>query len=100
MLEDIPGVVDHPCQCHGSTYVPTPADCICQATERFVRAYGYDEKGELPRLTPEQRTWMLDEVGRVEGYSRDEHEADTDRWLAKTVLSAWRDHARDKGTYR
>jgi hypothetical protein len=98
-VDAIPGVTSQPCQCHGSVWVPTAKDCICPPTERFIRAYSHDENGELPALTPEQRAWMLDQIGRVEGYTRAEHENDSDKWLAVAVLSAWRDFARDKGIY-
>jgi hypothetical protein len=93
----IPGVTSQPCQCFGSVWVPTAKDCICTATERFIRAHSHDAKGELPPLTPEQRTWMLDQIGQVEGYNRADHEGETDQQLASSVLYAWRDYCRDKG---
>lgn len=48
-------------------------------------------------LAPEQREWCLNEIGRVEGYDRKDHEHSTDEDLKHTVLCAWVDYCRDKG---
>ena len=67
--------------------------CVCPTTERALRAI----KDADVQLTPEQREWCLSEIDRVEGYDRREHESNTDRQLAHSVICAWTDYARDKG---
>jgi hypothetical protein len=67
--------------------------CACGDSERVLRAA---IRGEVS-LSPEQRTWCLNEIGRVEGYRATDHELEPDADLAHTVLSAWTDYCRDKG---
>ncbi len=69
--------------------------CACGREERVLRAY-VDHRIELP-MTLQQREWCLQEIDQVEGYKRSEHQSSTDADLARTVLNAWRDYARDKG---
>lgn len=71
------------------------AGCICGREERSLRGWS---TGRLSvSMTPEQREYCLQEIGRVEGYDRAEHQSDTAKELAGTVLSAWADYCRDKG---
>lgn len=70
--------------------------CACGKDERVLRAYKRREFG-LPPMTPEQRKWCLDEIGSVEGYTREEWVDMDDDLLASGVLSAWTDYCRDKG---
>jgi len=67
--------------------------CVCPTTEKALRAI----KNSDLRMTLEQREWCLNELNKVEGYDRREHEHDWDRTLANAVLCAWTDYARDKG---
>jgi hypothetical protein len=71
------------------------AGCICSAGERALRAWN-DKRHSAP-MTVEQREWCLQQIGRVEGYDRKDHETDPDPVLAGNVLSAWADFCRDKG---
>lgn len=97
-VNQIPGPILVPsCACEGSRWVPIGSPCLCQPTERMLRAYAADESGILPALNHAQREWCLAEIARVEGHSREEHLEDTDRWLAHGVLTAWTDFCRDKG---
>jgi hypothetical protein len=43
------------------------------------------------------REWCLDEIDRVEGFRRRDYELLDDSELARGVLDAWLDFARDKG---
>jgi hypothetical protein len=83
-----------PCCWDGTQDVGNP--CACGEQERVLRSYA-DNLLSLPPMTDEQRDWCLDEIGKVEGYDRSEHENDTDVALAQTVLRAWTDYCRDKG---
>lgn len=69
--------------------------CVCPDMERALR--GWVRGDSIPPMTPEQREACLSEIGKVEGYSRAEHEAENDSHLAQTTLSAWADYCRDKG---
>lgn len=68
-------------------------ECICGPDERAIRAA---IRGEIT-LTEAQREYCLAEIGQVEGYDRAKHVRDTDVQLARNVLGAWTDFARDKG---
>jgi hypothetical protein len=76
------------CFCFGDV-----EECICPATERGLRIV---IRGQA-QMSPEQREWCLTEIGRVEGYKRSAYEEDDDATIARGVLSAWLDFARDKG---
>lgn len=73
--------------------------CICDDTERSLRAWG---AGTVPAaMTPEQRTWCIDQI-RSAGDATDQPTDDElatmgDAELARGVIFAWRDYARDKG---
>lgn len=69
--------------------------CVCGPMERSLRGW-IAGRIETP-MTTEQREACLDEIGRVEGYVRADHEAEDDAQLARTTLSAWTDYCRDKG---
>lgn len=87
---EMPGTLPSvPCQCTGSGYVDDETGCICGNTERVLRAGA--------GLTAAQREWCLQEIDRVEGHSRKDHEGETDAELGQAVLSAWVDYCRDKG---
>lgn len=51
----------------------------------------------MPTMTAAQREACLNEIGRVEGWTRVEHEHDPDSLLASAVLCARADYCRDKG---
>ncbi len=70
--------------------------CLCGDSERALHKWAGRVK-DMPSMTLEQREWCLREIGSVEGWSRDDHENDTDEHLANSVLSAWLDYCRDKG---
>lgn len=73
-----------------------PLPCICEPTERLLRLYAYSGRRDLAALTVEQRRWCLAEIDAIEGQPDDlETAADSD--LARAVLTAWTDYARDKG---
>jgi hypothetical protein len=83
-MPEMPGPIpDVPCQGCDET------GCWCGLTEKALRAG--------VALTPEQREWCLNEIGSVEGYKRSDHEAEDDKQLGRSVLSAWVDYCRDKG---
>jgi hypothetical protein len=67
--------------------------CVCPTTERALRAI----KDSDVKMTAEQREWCLNELNKVEGYSREDHVNDFDRTLANAVLCSWVDYCRDKG---
>lgn len=69
--------------------------CVCLDMERALR--GWVRGDAIPPMTTEQRASCLSEIGRVEGYRQADHESEPDAQLARTVLSAWTDYARDKG---
>lgn len=71
--------------------------CICQPEEKALRFWSAGGGRDMPPMTPAQREECLAEIARVEGYRRDDYEADTDASLAAAVLHAWADDARDKG---
>jgi hypothetical protein len=48
-------------------------------------------------MRPGEREWCLQEIASVEGYERKDYEGCDDRGVARGVLSAWVDFARDKG---
>lgn len=87
-MDDMPEpITDIPCQCVGH---PLAADeCICPATERMLRRGG--------PFTAAQREWCLNEIGRVEGFRREDHIDEDDKQLGRSVISAWTDYCRDKG---
>lgn len=68
-------------------------ECACGAAERYLR-HLLNSGGEL---TDEQRAWCLGEIERVEGYDRADYEQSPPHELARGVLNAWTDFARDKG---
>lgn len=70
-----------------------PDGCLCCDTEKALRWIGWG-KGSL---TPEQREWCLAEIDSVEGYERRHYERASDADVAKGVLHAWTEYARDKG---
>lgn len=71
-----------------------PGGCVCLPMERALRGW---IRGVLPPMTDEQREACLDEIGKVEGYSTSDHKESSDSDLARAVLYAWTDYARDKG---
>lgn len=88
---EMPGiaVLSSMCQCN-------LAECICGMTERVLRHWASGRR-HYEAMTPEQREWCLLEIDSVEGYSRKDHESDTDPLLAQAVLNAWQDYCRAKG---
>lgn len=90
----LPGTIpEGPCQCVGH---PLAAKgCVCLPTERALR--GWQSGAILVRMTPEQREWCLQEIGRVEGCDRADYENGSDAEVAAGVLTAWREYCRNKG---
>lgn len=72
-----------------------PESCMCGPAERALRAV--IDGTYATSLTDDQRAWCLDEITKVEGYTREEYAGSTDTELARGVLGAWRDYCRDKG---
>ena len=84
---------DFACQCFA---VDVPMHCMCPDSERALRGYMNGRAG--PPMTDHQRAWCAKEIASIEGYGKAEDYADTpDGDLARTVLEAWVDYARDKG---
>lgn len=82
------------CPCFGSEFAGA---CICDDVEKALRAYSSPHYHPHP-MTPEQREWCRAELDGIEGHSRaDSGENPTDDLLARCVLWAWQDYARDKG---
>lgn len=69
--------------------------CDCGKTERALRAWMHG-KLTVP-MTQEQRTWCLEEIDSVEGYSARDYLGVKDALLASGVIDAWLDYCRDKG---
>jgi hypothetical protein len=72
--------------------------CVCSPEEKALRAWAYH--GRTEAMTAEQRAWCLGQIRQVEGYASADHVGDSDAALAKVVLGAWRDYARDIGVLR
>ena len=96
-MKEMPGPIPEvPCMCVGSPWVPTPEDCICGEGESALRAWQRG-KTKMPPMTDEQRSWALDEIASVEGYSRTDYENGDDAMVARGVLDAWTSYCLDKG---
>lgn len=81
------------CQCFGSEWT-----CMCGPLERVLRIYAYQATHALPAMTPKQKEWCVNEIVYCsEGTTRRDVEGGDDQQLARAVLSAWLDFARDKG---
>lgn len=90
----MPGSAAIPCLCRPE---PAAAGCACNADERALRAWAYN--GHAAPMTAEQRAWCADQVRRC-GDATDQPDSfddATDEQLARAVLCAWQDFARDKG---
>ena len=79
---------------------PELGGCVCPSVERALRAFMERRPGTPAAMTPDQRAWCLAEIGSVEGYVRADYEDVADSALARGVLNAWTDYARDKGALR
>lgn len=73
-----------------------PFGCICPLKERALRAWMRDDNS-VPPMTERQREYCLYEIGRVEGYRRDDYVDSSDAELAHGTIVAWLDYAADKG---
>lgn len=83
------------CYCYPAQYNVEQPPCLCLAAEKALRMIS---AGRLDTpLSPEERQECFAEIDKVEGYSSQGMEQDTDAQVASTVLSAWTDYARDKG---
>ncbi len=79
------------CQCYD-----VEAHCVCSDTEKQVR-WWMAGHGSMDSA---QREWCLNEIDQSpETMHRSDYEGLTDQEIARGVLDAWRDIARDKGTY-
>jgi hypothetical protein len=74
--------ISHELQCAG-----------CPKEERALRAI---IGGSYRPMTQAERDYCKREITSVEGYTEADAEG-TDADVARTVLNAWRDYARDKG---
>ena len=92
-MPDCPALVG--CVCFGSQGANA---CICPPSEKALRAHTAPNWHPDP-LTPAQREWCLNEIRSIEGHSNYADAGNTDADLARDVLNAWRDYARDKGLY-
>ena len=87
------GLENNACQCYPCSIADSR--CICPRNEWALRCYVH---GEVIRpMTIAEREWCLGEIGRVEGYERNDHTQDLDADLARTVIDAWVTYCRDKG---
>lgn len=91
MLE-MPNLPEATCRCWEPEH-PYDVGCICGDSERVLRAI---QRGEV-KLDDEQREWCMQEIDKVEGYSRAHYDMADDYMLASGVLCAWTDYCRDKG---
>lgn len=72
--------------------------CGCPDSEMAIRHYA---KGlPMPSMTDGQRAWCLREISRVESFSRSAYAGTSDQDLARGLLEAWLEYARDKGLAR
>jgi len=69
----------------------------CVNDEAVLRSYDRCGDTRPPAMNVQQREWCLQEINAVEGWSRDDYEAVPDQELARAVVYAWGDYARDKG---
>ena len=49
-------------------------------------------------MTENEREWCLDQITQAEGHEREHYVGCSNKQLARSVLTAWVDIARDKGT--
>ena len=89
LTNTVPGCPHPPCQCDMQARV-----CVCSPTEKALRAW---VNGVIPDMDAEQRAWCLREIEAVEGFTEDDHEGLGSAGLARAVLHAWAEIARDKG---
>ncbi|OHD28241.1 MAG: hypothetical protein A2Y38_25290 [Spirochaetes bacterium GWB1_59_5] len=69
----------------------------CVNDEAVLRSYDRCGDTRPPAMNVHQREWCLQEINEVEGWNRDDYEAVPDQELARAVVQAWGDYARDKG---
>ena len=81
------------CSCY--CYPKLESPCVCGEPEKSLR--GWISGSIKTPMTEVQREWCLSEIDSVEGYVRKDYEASKDDELARGVICAWRDYARDKG---
>jgi len=82
--------LDSACWCYGDA----SDGCACGPEEKALRIIA---GGKAGAMSAGDREWCLDEIAKVEGYSRADHLDEPDHLLANSVLSAWTDFCRDKG---
>lgn len=70
------------------------SQCVCCEVERTIRWFSTKNKVEM---TEAQRQECIEEICSVEGYSMADCEGVSTQRLARLVLAAWTDYARDKG---
>lgn len=68
--------------------------CVCTDAEKMLRVIA---DNEVSPLTPEEKQECFAEIDKVEGYSSSLVANGSDQQIARTVLAAWADYARDKG---
>lgn len=88
-MSDMPETPLAPC-CMGPD-----ARCVCSPSERALRAWGWG--GFKEPMTDAQREWCRDQIGRTEGYDRQDYDGMGDAAMARGVFSAWTDYCQDKG---
>ena len=75
---------------------PPQPEPVKAMSEDVLRICAGTPPGGWP-MSPAEREGCLQEIAKVEGYERKHYETATDQMLARGVLSAWTDAARDKG---
>jgi hypothetical protein len=100
-MESMPDIITTPCHCYTAEDLAS-LSCQCDSTERLLRWHAYAGPLKPTPLTPAQRAWCIEQINSVEGHSAsDSHDGVLvpDKDLARYVMSAWQDNARDKGFY-
>jgi len=69
--------------------------CICPTTTRVLQFVMSSPPGAY--FTEEQRKWCLKEIGFFELHRAERYVGHDDTVLARGVMEAWRDYAREQG---
>jgi len=91
-MEEMKKLAPNYCVCDNCAFQLTR--CVCLDEERALRLV---MRWTNMSLTRSQREECIREIESVEGYSRDDCEGLSDADVARMVLNAWADYARDKG---
>ncbi len=74
-----------------------PQCCVCGSIEKVLRGYSGDEHGKMRLMSPAERAFCIEEADWAgEGnYDRVWLAGLSDRDLAHTVLTAWKEYVDD-----